>query len=141
MYQTVLCHIVSTLFLCFLLICYLYILLHFCLCTGMPRHRDMYQTHSMLLLMVTTFYLKKVPHKATHWPWQCMPLALLMMCLQEGQHRTCVYGGTVWYRGPHLSYNPNPCKTLLVVKPGTSPQQTSTSMALVSTSLPRDIDT
>lgn len=41
-----------------------------------------------------------------------------MMRLQEGQHQTCVYGGTVWYRVAHIfGYNPNPCKTWLVVKP------------------------
>jgi len=32
--------IIPTMFLCFLLICYPCILLHFCLGTGMPRHRD-----------------------------------------------------------------------------------------------------
>ena len=29
-----------------------------------------------------------------------------------------MYGGTAWYTyGPHFGYNPNPCKTWVVVKP------------------------
>ena len=52
----------------------------------------------------------------------------------------CVWWDSLMSYGPHYGYYPNPRKTWLVVKPEIYPQQKSTSEVLVSTSLPRDID-
>ena len=123
-----------------------------------PMLTNMYQSHSMLIIdgdhiLSQEGTTQGDPLAMAIYAIGTLPLILkLHGCVTQVWYADDASAGgrtsdlRVWWDslvsyGPHFGYNPNPCKTWLVVKPDIYLQQKNTSLALESTSPSRDTDT